>query len=207
MIVAQLRARVAWAAQVMKRAHWDYEREVWVLERLSDMGRREQPMSKRPVSASGQRRPVSDFAKLANAMGDMNPRCVHTRFWGVTQGCVSGVCSAVRMCACVHARTSVSWDAYTHRASASGAIHPRAALIAMGTFLDRPGLSKEVMVEQSLSREDSVAAAQAWGGAAALQVPQFWAERCEWWARCCAEEEGAKEDTPRDVALRAAWRA
>mmetsp|Transcript_12810 Transcript_12810/g.33988 ORF Transcript_12810/g.33988 Transcript_12810/m.33988 type:complete len:804 (+) Transcript_12810:279-2690(+) len=60
--------------KVMKRAHWDYEREVWVLERLSDMGRREMPVSKRPVSASGQRRPVSDFAKLANAMGDMNPR-------------------------------------------------------------------------------------------------------------------------------------
>nr|AEG74528.1 kinesin-2 motor subunit FLA8 [Dunaliella salina] len=60
--------------KVMKRAHWDYEREVWVLERLSDMGRREMPVSKRPVSASGQKRPVSDFAKLANAMGDMNPR-------------------------------------------------------------------------------------------------------------------------------------
>lgn len=60
----------------MKRAHWDDEREVWVLERLSDIGKREtaQGASRRPVSASGQRRPTSDFAKLANAMGDMNPR-------------------------------------------------------------------------------------------------------------------------------------
>jgi len=58
----------------MRRAHWDDEREVWVLERLSDMNKRDLPVSKRPVSASGQRRPVSDFAKLASAMGDMNPR-------------------------------------------------------------------------------------------------------------------------------------
>lgn len=41
---------------------------------MSDMGKRDLPVSKRPVSASGQRRPVSDFAKLASAMGDMNPR-------------------------------------------------------------------------------------------------------------------------------------
>ncbi|PNH06269.1 Kinesin-II subunit [Tetrabaena socialis] len=62
--------------KVMKRAHWDDEREVWVLERLSDIGKRETAsgQSRRPVSASGQRRPTSDFAKLANAMGDMNPR-------------------------------------------------------------------------------------------------------------------------------------
>jgi kinesin family member 3B len=30
--------------------------------------------ARRPVSASGSRRPTSDFARLANAMGDMNPR-------------------------------------------------------------------------------------------------------------------------------------
>jgi kinesin family member 3B len=66
-------------AQVMRRAHWDEEREVWVLERLADVGRRDvggagAGVLKRPVSAAGQRRPTSDFAKLANAMGDMNPR-------------------------------------------------------------------------------------------------------------------------------------
>ncbi|MEW5311561.1 MAG: hypothetical protein WDW38_003270 [Sanguina aurantia] len=62
--------------KVMKRAHWDDEREVWVLERLSDLGKREVAAGnvKRPVSASGQRRPTSEFSKLASAMGDMNPR-------------------------------------------------------------------------------------------------------------------------------------
>jgi len=60
--------------KVMRRAHWDDEREVWVLERLSDMSRRDTGTMRRPVSASGQRRPTSDFAKLATAMGDMNPR-------------------------------------------------------------------------------------------------------------------------------------
>eukprot|EP00201_Polytomella_parva_P015707 CAMPEP_0175058252 /NCGR_PEP_ID=MMETSP0052_2-20121109/11744_1 /TAXON_ID=51329 ORGANISM="Polytomella parva, Strain SAG 63-3" /NCGR_SAMPLE_ID=MMETSP0052_2 /ASSEMBLY_ACC=CAM_ASM_000194 /LENGTH=731 /DNA_ID=CAMNT_0016323611 /DNA_START=71 /DNA_END=2263 /DNA_ORIENTATION=+ len=63
--------------KVMKRAHWDEDREVWVLERLSDVGRRDVAVpgsSRRPVSASGQRRPTSDFAKMASAMGDMNPR-------------------------------------------------------------------------------------------------------------------------------------
>lgn len=60
----------------MKRAHWDDEREVWVLERLSDVGKREVAagVPRRPVSAAGQRRPTSDFAKHASAMGDMNPR-------------------------------------------------------------------------------------------------------------------------------------
>lgn len=59
----------------MRRAHWDDEREVWVLERLSDVGRVDAPGSgRRPVSAAGHRRPTSSFAKIANAMGDMNPR-------------------------------------------------------------------------------------------------------------------------------------
>ena len=59
-------------AQVMQRAHWDDEREVWVLERLSDVGKREvvaTGTARRPVSASGQRRPMSGFAKIANQMG------------------------------------------------------------------------------------------------------------------------------------------
>ena len=53
--------------QVMRRAHWDDEREVWVLERLSDVGKREVVATgtvKRPVSASGQRRPTADCAKV-----------------------------------------------------------------------------------------------------------------------------------------------
>jgi hypothetical protein len=64
--------------QVMRRAHWDEEREVWVLERLSDVGRRDGGVLKRPVSAAGQRRPISDYAKAATAAGDMNPRCART---------------------------------------------------------------------------------------------------------------------------------
>eukprot|EP00798_Chlamydomonas_sp_ICE-L_P012352 gene12352-15530_t len=63
--------------KVMRRAHWDDEREVWVLERLSDIMSKRDPATstmRRPVSASGTRRPTSDFAKLASAMGDMNPR-------------------------------------------------------------------------------------------------------------------------------------
>lgn len=62
--------------RVMRRAHWDGEREVWVLERLSDVGKREAAavVNRRPVSAAGVRRPTSSFAKIANAMGDMNPR-------------------------------------------------------------------------------------------------------------------------------------
>jgi hypothetical protein len=63
------------APQVMRRAHWDEEREVWVLERLSDVGRRDGGSGfKRPVSAAGARRPVTDFAKAVAAAGDMNPR-------------------------------------------------------------------------------------------------------------------------------------
>ena len=53
--------------KVMRRAHWDEERELWVLERLSDVGKREEVATgtvKRPVSASGQRRPMSEFAKV-----------------------------------------------------------------------------------------------------------------------------------------------
>lgn len=58
-----------------------------MLERLSDAARvgpvagphsnvnaRGESAVKRPMSAAGQRRPTSDFAKLASAMGDMNPR-------------------------------------------------------------------------------------------------------------------------------------
>jgi hypothetical protein len=62
------------APQVMRRAHWDEEREVWVLERLSDVGRRDGGAAKRPMSAAGARRPVTDFAKAVAAAGDMNPR-------------------------------------------------------------------------------------------------------------------------------------
>lgn len=58
----------------MRRAHWDEEREVWVLERLSDANKRDTAAMQRPVSALGYRRPMSSFARSATLAGDMNPR-------------------------------------------------------------------------------------------------------------------------------------
>lgn len=60
--------------QVIRRANWDEEGEVWVLERLSDINKRDSNLMKRPISASGLRRPMSEYAKLATAAGDLNPR-------------------------------------------------------------------------------------------------------------------------------------
>lgn len=60
--------------QVIRRAHWDDEGEVWVLERLSDITKRDNSLMRRPVSAAGARRPVSEYARLATAAGDLNPR-------------------------------------------------------------------------------------------------------------------------------------
>ena len=48
----------------MKRAHWDEEQEVWVLQRLSDAAKQRGGAPKRPVSAAGARRPVSAYAKV-----------------------------------------------------------------------------------------------------------------------------------------------
>lgn len=52
------------ALQLMKRAHWDEEQEVWVLQRLSDVAKQRGGAPKRPVSAAGARRPVSAYAKV-----------------------------------------------------------------------------------------------------------------------------------------------
>lgn len=62
--------------QVKRQACWDDNRELWVLERSTTTAKRKSSsqMLRRPVSAAGQRRPVSAFAKMANAIGDMNPR-------------------------------------------------------------------------------------------------------------------------------------
>jgi len=56
------------AQKVARRATWDAEAEAWVLERVSEEGRREQATGKRPVSASNVRRPTSDFAKVRRAI-------------------------------------------------------------------------------------------------------------------------------------------
>ncbi|GBG62900.1 hypothetical protein CBR_g34272 [Chara braunii] len=58
--------------KIMRKAHWDEEHEQWVIEHLSYAGNNHKV--KRPVSAVGQRRPVSDYARIASAMGDQNPR-------------------------------------------------------------------------------------------------------------------------------------
>jgi len=62
--------------KVKKRAVWDDEHEGWVLERLTSA--KSTSKMKRPVSASMNKRPVSDYAKIASAMGDQvggsNPR-------------------------------------------------------------------------------------------------------------------------------------
>ena len=52
------------ALQLMKRAHWDEEQEVWVLQRLSDAAKQRGGGPKRPVSAAGARRPISAYAKV-----------------------------------------------------------------------------------------------------------------------------------------------
>lgn len=63
--------------KVMKRAQWDEEKDAWLLERLSDSqggGDAAGAQLRRPQSASGAKRPVSEYAKVAAALGDQNPR-------------------------------------------------------------------------------------------------------------------------------------
>eukprot|EP00803_Ostreobium_quekettii_P010000 evm.model.scf_2563.1 EVM.evm.TU.scf_2563.1 scf_2563:6943-10036(-) len=62
--------------KVMRQARWDDSREVWVLEGRAASSKHGAAAGKlkRPMSVAGQRRPTSAFAKMANAIGDMNPR-------------------------------------------------------------------------------------------------------------------------------------
>ena len=60
--------------KVTHHAKWNEDREQWVLHRDSDNRKKSVQVTKRPVSASGLRRPTSDFTKTANATGDLNPR-------------------------------------------------------------------------------------------------------------------------------------
>lgn len=60
-------------SKVMVKAVWDEDAEEWLLGQVSE--RAENATSvKRPVSASGTRRPMSSFAKAQAAQGDQNPR-------------------------------------------------------------------------------------------------------------------------------------
>lgn len=60
--------KVAHWAQVMDRAQWDEEQEVWMLQQLP-----KRP-AKRPISQAHHRRPVTAYAQAAVALGDHNPR-------------------------------------------------------------------------------------------------------------------------------------
>ena len=54
--------------QVMDRAQWDEEQEVWMLQQLP------KAVTKRPISTAQHRRPVTAYAQAAVALGDHNPR-------------------------------------------------------------------------------------------------------------------------------------
>ena len=61
--------------KVMKRAQWDEEKDAWLLERLTPVDSDAAGGGlRRPQSASGAKRPVSEYAKVAAALGDQNPR-------------------------------------------------------------------------------------------------------------------------------------
>ena len=54
--------------QVMDRAHWDEEQEMWTMQQLGSS------RAARPVSKAHHRRPVTAYAQAAVALGDHNPR-------------------------------------------------------------------------------------------------------------------------------------
>ena len=59
--------------KVTRDARWNAEAATWSMEPRADV-KRSTKTAKRPVSASGLRRPTTEFTKTANAMGDLNPR-------------------------------------------------------------------------------------------------------------------------------------
>jgi hypothetical protein len=61
------------AAKTTDRAHWEEEVEQWVLERMSATADVAED-ARRPVSVPGSKRPTSDHARVAAALGDLNPR-------------------------------------------------------------------------------------------------------------------------------------
>lgn len=73
-LVIDLFVPVEEVQKVTHHAKWNEDREQWVLHREGDATRKSFHVAKRPVSASGLRRPTSDFTKTANAIGDLNPR-------------------------------------------------------------------------------------------------------------------------------------
>jgi len=62
--------------KMYSRAHWNEEEDEWELECVDDI-LSQQAWPKRPSSALGFRRPTTEFARNARAMGDPNPRFRH----------------------------------------------------------------------------------------------------------------------------------
>ena len=60
-------------SKVTCAARWSEERDLWVIDRAA-AAKKLAKAAKRPVSASGLRRPTTDFTKSVNAAGDLNPR-------------------------------------------------------------------------------------------------------------------------------------
>ena len=60
------------AKKIEGRAVWDETTETWGLQKPQP--EKPQAQAKRPMSAAGIRRPTSDYAKMATAQGDHNPR-------------------------------------------------------------------------------------------------------------------------------------
>ena len=60
------------AKKIEGRAVWDETTETWGLQKPQP--EKPQAQAKRPMSAAGIRRPTSDYAKMATALGDHNPR-------------------------------------------------------------------------------------------------------------------------------------
>eukprot|EP01137_Pigoraptor_chileana_P035052 Opistho-2@28502 len=58
--------------KIEKRAIFDEEKDEWVLVTQAHVGHASKV--KRPMSAVGHKRPVSEYARMASAMGDRNPR-------------------------------------------------------------------------------------------------------------------------------------
>jgi len=92
--------------QVMDRAQWDEEQEVWMLQQLP------KKVTKRPISTAQHRRPVTAYAQAAVAGSqmqtqvctDINAACRYVKIWIVQNACtlspaawcglVSEICNA-----------------------------------------------------------------------------------------------------------------